>query len=513
METNDESEGTSIPPIECLIKSPNEPLRYAECKDEHKTHCYSIINIDNNNINNNNEIIIAGCWTGGQECYPPNEMPERLGKKYNEHFNNNNNNNNNNENEKQFNKEFENFKIPSSLLDPNIQDKCINYARAPDDVSALTRNNQSICCCSTSHCNSKIIITSESNPYEIYLQKISDHNKAYVRPPSTQQSLNILQQKSNSMNKSMSGQEIAVISLSVVIIFILVSLFLMFIFKKKIFFKSKHRFLPSIFYSNNQNSNNRNSQLETNNNNNNIILNNNPDYLENNQVMQPLLMHQTAAFASSIIAPNVQILPELLQQQQQQQKQVKLLPNNKLTTAFNINELDQLDENDFNENNIELSREDELIMSDPNYLNEPKPLKSSDLTLIEQIATGQFSSVWKACLTQQQNMKNNDDRVEYAIKIFASSQKTAWSNEKDIYNCLITLNENILNYFGSDQVCNNNNNKSQLPAFLLSNEYWLITEYHSFGSLHDFLKARLITWKQVVTLCYSFLEGLAYLHR
>ena len=150
-------------------------------------------------------------------------------------------------------------------------------------------------------------------------------------------------------------------------------------------------------------------------------------------------------------------------------------------------------------------------MSDPNYLNEPKPLKSSDLTLIEQIATGQFSSVWKACLTQQQNMKNNDDRVEYAIKIFASSQKTAWSNEKDIYNCLITLNENILNYFGSDQVCCNN--KSQLPAFLLSNEYWLITEYHSFGSLHDFLKSRLITWKQVVTLCYSFLEGLAYLHR
>jgi hypothetical protein len=83
-----------------------------------------------------------------------------------------------------------------------------------------------------------------------------------------------------------------------------------FIFEK-IFFKSKHRFLPSIFYSNNQNSNNRNSQLETNNNNNNIILNNNPDYLENNQVMQPLLMHQTAAFASSIIAPNVQILENL----------------------------------------------------------------------------------------------------------------------------------------------------------------------------------------------------------
>ena len=77
--------------------------------------------------------------------------------------------------------------------------------------------------------NSKIIITNERNPYEIYLQKISDHNKVYVRPYSNQQSSNILQQKSNLINKSISGQEIAVISLSVVIIFILVSLFLMFI--------------------------------------------------------------------------------------------------------------------------------------------------------------------------------------------------------------------------------------------------------------------------------------------
>ncbi len=146
-------------------------------------------------------------------------------------------------------------------------------------------------------------------------------------------------------------------------------------------------------------------------------------------------------------------------------------------------------------------------------------MRASDLTLIEQIAIGQFSSVWKACLTEQQqqqqqpSQKNEENSsMQYAIKIFNSSQRTAWSNEKDIYSCLITLNENILKYFSSDQVNNNKNMNSDMPAFLC-NEYWLITEYHSYGSLHDFLKAHCCSWKQMISLCYSFFEGLAYLHR
>lgn len=134
--------------------------------------------------------------------------------------------------------------------------------------------------------------------------------------------------------------------------------------------------------------------------------------------------------------------------------------------------------------------------------------------LIEQVAMGQFSSVWKACLIQQQQQQqqanSNEERSEYAIKIFSSSQKSAWSNEKDIYSCLITLNENILKYFGADQV--KNEKHTDMPAFLC-NEYWLIAEYHSYGSLHDFLKAHCLTWKQMIAFCYSFFEGLAYLHR
>ena len=72
----------------------------------------------------------------------------------------------------------------------------------------------------------------------------------------------------------------------------------------------------------------------------------------------------------------------------------------------------------------------------------PSRLRASDIRLTEKIVQGQFSSVWKARC-------HNSMDDEYAIKVFSSHQKTAWSNEKDIYNS-IALNNNVLKFFGSD---------------------------------------------------------------
>ena len=47
---------------------------------------------------------------------------------------------------------------------------------------------------------------------------------------------------------------------------------------------------------------------------------------------------------------------------------------------------------------------------------------------------------------------------------------------------------------------------------MITSDFWLITEYHPAGSLHDFLKKNPITWPQMVSLACSFFEGLAYLH-
>lgn len=147
----------------------------------------------------------------------------------------------------------------------------------------------------------------------------------------------------------------------------------------------------------------------------------------------------------------------------------------------------------------------------------PRNLKASDLYLIEKIAHGQFSSVWKArCKTEakQEEEKSDEPTPEYAVKIFANNQKSAWSNEKEIYNTLASTNPNILRYYASDifelPVAENSDVVSTTSS--LNYEYWIMTEYHPVGSLYDFLKLQHLSWPQMVRLLVCILDGLAYLH-
>lgn len=43
-------------------------------------------------------------------------------------------------------------------------------------------------------------------------------------------------------------------------------------------------------------------------------------------------------------------------------------------------------------------------------------------------------------------------------------------------------------------------------------EYLLVTEYHSKGSLMQFLKSGTVTWQEMCSLSHSLAAGLAYLH-
>ena len=490
---------TKIPlePLECLEKKSDCKSRdcetYLKCTGDHKTHCFAITSINtlNNRAINHDDIIQAGCWSGGDECKPPIEMLEKIKQKSGNHVG-----------DEDFKNRLSNFKLANSLLDLSIQDNCINYAPiSSSDHSYLTRNNQSICCCSSSKCNSRIFFTKEQNPHERYANVLAELKSFQPRGPSINSKY--------SHPKEINSQEIAVISLSVVIIFILISLFIIFLFKRKLFFKPKNgRFFPSIFYTRAESNEDKNEENTRNNSNDQA----------NQQSLIQIAGTTPAAAASFQPAPNIQILPETnLPRPQLIHPPVSIsnLPPPSFQPAFfsdnfnlicnsnNIIDKPYIPNDIPDQFEVKFSDDDDKqLLNDPNLVNEPLPLKSTDLTLIEQVAIGQFSSVWKACLT------NNENRIEFAIKIFSHNQKSAWSNEKEIYNCLITLNENILKYFVSDQLQNTQNG---LPAFM-SNEYWLITEYHSYGSLHDFLKARLINWNQLISLCHSYFEGLAYLH-
>lgn len=47
---------------------------------------------------------------------------------------------------------------------------------------------------------------------------------------------------------------------------------------------------------------------------------------------------------------------------------------------------------------------------------------------------------------------------------------------------------------------------------LEQSEYWLITVYHGYGSLCDYLKAHTVTWSDLCKIAESMARGLMHLH-
>ena len=63
-------------------------------------------------------------------------------------------------------------------------------------------------------------------------------------------------------------------------------------------------------------------------------------------------------------------------------------------------------------------------------------------------------------------------------------------------------------------------NFSSSPGFIAADnkdtgactELWLVSEYHSNGSLYDFLQENTLNSKELVTMVFNIVNGLAHLH-
>ncbi|XP_023224669.1 activin receptor type-2A-like [Centruroides sculpturatus] len=122
----------------------------------------------------------------------------------------------------------------------------------------------------------------------------------------------------------------------------------------------------------------------------------------------------------------------------------------------------------------------------------PSPLLGSHpIQLIEVKAQGRFGSVWKARILN----------VNVAVKIFPPQDKNSWFVEQEIYRLPQMKHENILTWMGVEK-----------HGDSMHSEYWLITAYHEKGSLCDYLKANLITWKELLSIAISIAKGLTHLH-
>ncbi|VDD91953.1 unnamed protein product [Enterobius vermicularis] len=88
-----------------------------------------------------------------------------------------------------------------------------------------------------------------------------------------------------------------------------------------------------------------------------------------------------------------------------------------------------------------------------------------------------------------------------AVKLFNTRDEQSWQREVEIYETTWLRHPNILAYIASD--CRDVGVALQL---------WLITEYHEFGSLYDYLMEKSVTPPVVAKMIRSIASGLSFLH-
>lgn len=99
------------------------------------------------------------------------------------------------------------------------------------------------------------------------------------------------------------------------------------------------------------------------------------------------------------------------------------------------------------------------------------------LQLVEVKAQGRFGAVWKA-------LDGIDSVV--AVKIFPPQDRYSWVLEQEVFRLPQMRHNNVLTYLGAE-----------IRGEGINSEYWLVTEYHSFGSLWDHLKVIYIVIIQI----------------
>ena len=104
---------------------------------------------------------------------------------------------------------------------------------------------------------------------------------------------------------------------------------------------------------------------------------------------------------------------------------------------------------------------------------------------------GRYGEVWRGTY-QGENV---------AVKIFSSRDEHSWARESEIYNTVLLRHENILGFLASDMTSRNS-----------CTQLWVITHYHEYGSLYDYLQKHVLSHEAMLTLMHTASAGLVHLH-
>ncbi|XP_041747287.1 activin receptor type-1B isoform X1 [Coregonus clupeaformis] len=164
------------------------------------------------------------------------------------------------------------------------------------------------------------------------------------------------------------------------------------------------------------------------------------------------------------------------------------------------------------------------------------------IVLQEIIGKGRFGEVWRG------RWRGGD----VAVKIFSSREERSWFREAEIYQTVMLRHENILGFIAADNkgkhwpsscdittdfplqrallvafwclgqfsvlggVVSKNWSLNLVSLSLIDNgtwtQLWLVSDYHEYGSLFDYLNRYSVTIEDMIKLALSAASGLAHLH-
>lgn len=113
------------------------------------------------------------------------------------------------------------------------------------------------------------------------------------------------------------------------------------------------------------------------------------------------------------------------------------------------------------------------------------------IDLKELIGKGRYGEVWRGTWKGEQ----------VAVKIFNSRDEESWKRETEIFNTVLLRHDNILGYVGSDIATRNG-----------VTCMWLITHYHVYGALYDYLNIHTLDEYEMIVMMHSAINGLTHLH-